>query len=211
MGMYINIGNDGFAAIRKGIYVDKSGLIAYINKTFGTKDKLVCTSRPRRFGKSYTTQMLSAYYDKSCDSDKLFCDLKIAGDGSYKKHLNKYNVIYLDITWFISTVGNIKNTVKYLQEEVIKELKEMFPGIPQDIKLLPVALSYINKSAGNKFVILIDEWDALFREAKDNDLLQKEYIQLLRGLFKSSQTDKIIEAAYMTGIYQLRNMVPSLH
>lgn len=114
MGMYINIGNDGFAAIRKGLYVDKSGLIAYINKTLGTKDKLVCASRSRRFGKSYTTQMLSAYYDKSCDSHKLFYDLKIAGDESYKKHLNKYNVIYLDITWFISTVGNIKNTVKYL-------------------------------------------------------------------------------------------------
>lgn len=89
MGMYINIGNDGFAAIRKGLYVDKSGLIAYINKTLGTRDKLVCASRPRRFGKSYTTQMLSAYYDKRYDSHKLFCDLKIAGDSSYKKHLTE--------------------------------------------------------------------------------------------------------------------------
>lgn len=80
----------------------------------------------------------------------------------------------------------------------------MFPGIPQDIHLLPVALSYISKSDGNKFIILIDEWDALFMEAKDNDLLQKEYIQLLRGLFKSSQTDKIIEAAYMTGILPIK-------
>ena len=53
MGKYLNLGNDGFAAIRKGLYVDKSGLISFMNKTLGTKDKLTCVSRPRRFGKSY--------------------------------------------------------------------------------------------------------------------------------------------------------------
>lgn len=82
MGMYVNIGNAGFRSVRKGLYVDKSGLIAYINKTLGTKDKLTCVSRPRRFGKSFATQMLCAYYDKSCDSRELFCDLEIAGDST---------------------------------------------------------------------------------------------------------------------------------
>uniref|UniRef100_UPI0025A1A5C1 AAA family ATPase n=1 Tax=Sporofaciens musculi TaxID=2681861 RepID=UPI0025A1A5C1 len=68
MGKYLNLGNDGFAAIRKGLYVDKSGLISFMNKTLGTKDKLTCVSRPRRFGKSYAAKMLCAYYDKSNDS-----------------------------------------------------------------------------------------------------------------------------------------------
>ena len=66
MGMYLNIGNAGFSSVRKGFYVDKSGLIAFVNNTLGTKDKLTCVSRPRRFGKSFATQMLCAYYDKSC-------------------------------------------------------------------------------------------------------------------------------------------------
>lgn len=204
MGRYINPGNDGFTAIRKSLYVDKSGLIAFINKNIGTKDNLICASRPRRFGKSYAAQMLCAYYDKNCNSGHLFCDLEIAKDISYKKHLNKYNVIYLDITWFISTAANIKDTVSYLQKEVVQELKEIFPETPQDASSLPVALSHINKSTGNKFIILIDEWDALFREATEDEKLQKEYIQLLRGLFKSSQTDKIIEASYMTGILPIK-------
>ncbi len=188
MGRYINLGNDAFAAIRKGIYVDKSELVSIINSTLGSKDKLTCVSRPRRFGKSYAAQMLCAYYDKSCDSGRLFFDLEIAGDESYQEHLNKHNVIYLDITWFISTVKDIKDVVRYLQTEVIQELRENFPDVLQDSDSLPVALSDVNQVKGNKFIILIDEWDALFREVKNDTALHKEYIQLLRGLFKSRQT-----------------------
>lgn len=204
MGRYINLGNDGFAAVRKGLYVDKSGLVGFINGTLGTKDKLTCVSRPRRFGKSYATQMLCAYYDKSCHSEALFCDLEIAKDSSYKENLNSYNVIYLDITWFISIANNVEQIVQRMQEEVIRELKEAFPEVSQETNSLAVALANINENSGEKFIILIDEWDALFREAKEYENLQKEYLQLLRALFKSSQTDKMIEAAYMTGILPIK-------
>ena len=204
MGRYINLGNDGFAAVRRGLYVDKSGLVRFMNETLGTKDKLTCVSRPRRFGKSYATQMLCAYYDKSCTSEELFCDLEIAKEKSYKENLNRFNVIYLDITWFISIVRNVENTVQRMQEEVIRELEEAFPSVSQKTNSLAVALANINESLGEKFIILIDEWDALFREAKEHEKLQKEYLQLLRALFKSSQTDKMIEAAYMTGILPIK-------
>ena len=123
MGRYLNLGNAGFQSVRKGLYVDKSGLIAFMNKTLGTKDKLTCVSRPRRFGKSFATQMLCAYYDKSCNSQKLFLDLEIAGEPDFETHLNRYNVIYIDITWFISTAENIQDSVKYLQKEIIDELR----------------------------------------------------------------------------------------
>lgn len=204
MGRYLNIGNDGFAGIRKGLYVDKSGLITFINRTLGTDDKLTCVSRPRRFGKSYAAKMLCAYYDKSCDSRHLFHDLEIAGDTSCEANMNQYNVLYLDITWFISTAANMKDTVKYLQEDVIQELRTQFPYISQDVRSLPVALSHVNEASGTKFIVLIDEWDALFREARDDEELHKEYIRLLRGLFKSSQTDRMIEGAYMTGILPIK-------
>ncbi len=71
MGNYVNVGNAGFAAALRETYVDKTGLIAFINSTLGTKSKLTCVSRPRRFGKSYAAQMLCTYYDKSCDSSEL--------------------------------------------------------------------------------------------------------------------------------------------
>ena len=204
MGRYLNLGNAGFQSIRKGLYVDKTGLIEFINSTLGTKDKLTCVSRPRRFGKSFATQMLCAYYDKSCDSRMLFQDLKIAKSDTFDIYLNKYNVIYLDITWFISTAEKLDNLVKYMQEEIVCELNEAFPSVTSEKSSLPIALSDICDAEGIKFIVIIDEWDALFREAKDDTDLQKEYLQLLRGLFKSSLTDKMIEAAYITGILPIK-------
>ena len=204
MGNYLNIGNAGFRTMTSGIYVDKTGLIAFINQTLGTSDKLTCVSRPRRFGKSYAAQILCAYYDRSCDSQALFEGYKIAGDASFRKHLNQYDVIYLDITWFISIAAEIGNTVRDLQEKVVDELRAAYPDVRKE-RTLPETLARINESSGRKFIIIIDEWDALFREAKENHGLQEEYIRLLRGLFKSSGlTDRMIAGAYMTGILPIK-------
>ena len=203
MGMYLNVGNDGFRSVRKGLYVDKTGLISFVNAALGTKEKLICVSRPRRFGKSYAAQMLCAYYDKNCDSDSLFRDLKIAQDPSYQEHRNRYDVIYLDVTWFISTAPRLEEVVGYLQEQVVRELAEAFPMVEESASL-PMMLSRTAEATGHRFIILIDEWDALFREEKNETESQREYVQLLRGLFKSSQTDRMIEGAYMTGILPIK-------
>lgn len=204
MGNYVNTGNEGFAAAVRENYVDKTELISFINGTLGTKRKLTCVSRPRRFGKSYAAQMLCAYYDKSCDSSELFADLKIARSSSYKEHLNRHDVIYLDITWFISIADDIRNVVTDLQTKVMEELRAIYPDVRKE-HTLPETLARINEETDNRFIIIIDEWDALFREARNAHVLQEQYIQLLRGLFKSSgQTDKMIEAAYMTGILPIK-------
>lgn len=203
MGKYLNVGNDGFTAVRKSQYIDKTGMISYINSTLGTTDKLTCVSRPRRFGKSYAAKMLCAYYDKSCNSSELFQDLEISKDMTFEKHLNKYDVIYLDITLFIVAASDIKNVVSDIKSKVIQEVRELYPNVKKEETLFDTLFS-VAEATGNKFIIIIDEWDALFREAKSNTELQKEYIQLLRGLFKSSLTDRMIEAAYMTGILPIK-------
>lgn len=204
MGNYLNIGNAGFSAIRKGIYIDKTKMIGFMNRTLGTKNKLTCVSRPRRFGKSFAAQMLCAYYDRSCDSYDLFKDLAISKDLSFKDHLNRYDVIYLDITWFISSTDDIKNIIHLLEEKVINELREAYPNAKYETTLSET-MAAINQITGNKFIIIIDEWDALFREVKNDTIVQDEYIRFLRGLFKNSAfTDKIIEAAYMTGILPIK-------
>ncbi|MCD8119127.1 MAG: ATP-binding protein [Lachnospiraceae bacterium] len=206
MGMYLNPGNMGFQAIRNGVYVDKTGLIDYLNRTVNTPLKLTSVSRPRRFGKSFAAKMLCAYYDKSCDSRALFEGLEISGMESFETGLNKYDVIYLDITWFVSTTVDINEIVGDIQNSIISELREkFFDFIPDGEKSLPRVLSEIAGKAGIQFIIIIDEWDALFREAKNNEKIQKEYVQLLRGLFKGGMTtDKTIAAAYMTGILPIK-------
>ena len=204
MGKYLNPGNEGFRTIRKSLYVDKSGMISFINGVIGTVDKLICVSKPRRFGKSFAVKMLCAYYDRSCDSRELFQDLEIAKDSSFNRCLNQYYVICFDVTWFISIVDDIKNVVNYIQKDIISELAQEFNFNKEEYTSLPIALSDVSAVTGNKFIIIIDEWDALFREAKDDSDLQKEYLQLLRGLFKSGETDKMIKAAYMTGILPIK-------
>ncbi len=122
MGNYLNVGNAGFDAVRKGIYVHKTEMISFMNRILGSKDKLVCVSRPRRFGKSFAAQMLCAYYDKSCDSRNLFEGMKICEDSSFETYLNQYNVIYLDITLFISRTSHIRDIVKNINDAVMGEI-----------------------------------------------------------------------------------------
>ena len=203
MGKYLNVGNAGFAAIRKGSYVDKTGMISFINSTLGTTDKMTCVSRPRRFGKSFATKMLCAYYDKSCDSRALFEGLEISGDPSFETYLNKYPVIYLDISLFISRAQDIKNIIRNINDEVMKEVCQFYKKVERGEDLLET-LVHITEATGEKFIMIIDEWDALFREAKDDIQLQKEYIVFLRSLFKSSWTDLVFDAAYITGILPIK-------
>lgn len=206
MGLYLNPGKKGFETILNGLYVDKTGLIDYVNGTLDTPLKLTSFSRPRRFGKSFAAKMLCAYYDRSCDSHSLFEGLIISRKDSFEKYLNQYDVIYLDITRFISTGADICKVVTDIQLKVIEELKGAYPDCVDDAEqILADALFHVSHQTGRKFFVIIDEWDALFREAKNNKQLQEEYVEFLRGLFKGgTATDETIVGAYMTGILPIK-------
>lgn len=203
MGNYLNPGNSGFAGIRNDIYVDKSGLIGLINQTIDTPRRMTCVSRPRRFGKSFAAQMLCAYYDKTCDSAGLFDGLEIAGDAQFRDYLNRYDVIYLDMTGVIGETS-IEDIIPYIQRNVTQELKEQYPEL-KAAEGFTATLANATAAAGNKFIMIIDEWDAPIREAKDCPDLQRKYLEFLRALFKNSgMTSKIFAAAYMTGILPIK-------
>ena len=208
MGNYLNPGNSGFEEIIKSEYVDKTGLISLINKTIGTTDKLTCISRPRRFGKSFAAKMLCAYYDCTCDSNSLFKNLEIYSDDSFDQHLNKYNVIYLDITGFISYFNqnrmDLSGIVSYIIESIKKELLDSFPSLESVEELTSCLIKY-SENTGKKFIFIIDEWDAIIREAKDDENAQITYLNLLRSWFKNGNfTPKAVAAAYMTGILPIK-------
>ncbi|MCD8103835.1 MAG: ATP-binding protein [Lachnospiraceae bacterium] len=207
MGKYLNPGNDRFEEIRRDIYVDKSGLITYMNGLIGKPKPLVCFSRPRRFGKTFAADMLCAYYDKSCDSRFLFEDLKVADSDSFLTYLNQYNVLSFDVTGFITKSGECgTNILMKMQNALLEDLRQAFPdclGMEEDS--LADALYKIVTGGNAKFVFVIDEWDALFREFKDDTDLQRDYILFLRSLFKNKDiTTKVIAAAYMTGILPVK-------
>ena len=209
MGKYVNPGNSAFAIVAGDeTYVDKSGLIEFTNSRIGKMRPLICFSRPRRFGKSIAAHMLAAYYSKGCDSREIFSGLKIAESSSFERELNNSTVIYIDIQEIRSITKNdnkASEIVRYIQTEVISELTVLFPDIIKENEtVLPRALADINIKAGERFVVIIDEWDCLFREEKDNEKIQEEYVNFLRGLFKSASADSFIKLAYITGILPIK-------
>ena len=96
MGRFLNPDNTAFqTALNSEIYIDKTELLTYTNKVIGTKQAFICNSRPRRFGKSITADMLTAYYSKGCDSKEMFAPLRISQSDSFDGNLNRYDVCLL--------------------------------------------------------------------------------------------------------------------
>ena len=208
MGTYLNPGNNGFAEILDSGYIDKTGMIDIINTRINTLNKLICVSRPRRFGKSIAAQMLCAYYDHTCKSESLFDDKEISKSDSYKDYLNKYNVIYLDIAGFVSDVtrrdGNIKGITTKIADSIYSELITERPELKDKTGLSECMIAYV-EATKMKFVFIIDEWDAIIREAKSDTNTQTAYLNLLREWFKNGNfTSKAVAAAYMTGILPIK-------
>ena len=204
MSLYLNIGNEGFVSARNGEYVDKSGLIAVINSTFHTEHRFSCVTRCRRFGKSMAAKMLSAYYDNSCDSRHLFKDLEIARHPSFEKYLNKYPVIYLDVSAFITRFKE-NELVSCIQEELTKDVLTAYPDV--DVAANDDSMAVLTRIAVQKkqqFVLIIDEWDAICREYATRTDVMDNYVNWLRRMFKEVNATTVFACVYMTGILPIK-------
>ena len=153
MGIYLNPGNAAFSeAVHSQIYVDKTELISYTNNVLATNQKNICVSRPRRFGKSITANMLAAYYDTAEDTSELFDNLFIQNCPSYQKHKNKYDVIKINMQEFLSATHDIDEMLAILQKRVIKELKLKYPDYV-DNEYLVFVMQDIFMHTNHPFVI----------------------------------------------------------
>ena len=202
MGIYLNPGNRGFwQSVRSEIYVDKTRLIAETNKCINTEQKFICVSRPRRFGKSMALKMLAAYYSRGCDSRELFAGRKMESHPTYEEHLNRYDVIFLNMQQFLIEAAPGKVT-EYLEQEVLEELNEEYENILKGREMgLAAAFRKIYAKTDKQFIILIDEWDCVMRERQESETLQKQYLDFLRNLLKDQP---YVALAYMTGILPVK-------
>lgn len=201
MGSYLNPGSVLFrGSLRSKIYVDKSGLIEKINDLICTEQKYVCVSRPRRFGKSMAANMLAAYYDREENTQNLFDKLLISQTESYKEYLNQYDVIRINMQQFLSITNSTDEMLELLQERILRELERKYPDCIKDGQLI-LSMMDIFSFTGHPFVILIDEWDCLFREYQQNRDAQKKYLDFLRVWLKDQD---YVGLAYMTGILPIK-------
>ena len=204
MGIFINTGNEAFLSARNGEYVDKSGLIAIVNSTLFSERRFSCVTRSRRFGKSLAAKMLCAYYDRSCQSRELFADLEIASDPTFEQHLNKYPVIYLDLTSFVTRFRD-DSVVSVIEEELMADIHANYPDVPVEAKDdLMKLLIRIASATGQRFFFIIDEWDAICREFDPGTKAMDEYVNWLRRMFKDYTANLVFAGVYMTGILPVK-------
>ena len=203
MGSYLNSGNFSFrGSLRSKIYIDKSELITKTNEVLYTEQKYICVSRPRRFGKSMAANMLAAYYDRSENTEELFQNLSISKDRSYKENLNQYDVIKINMQEFLSMSETVEEMLQMLKDYLVSDFKEAFREIQfRDEKNLIQVMKDVFSHTRCPFVILIDEWDCLFREYKQNKEAQKKYLDFLRAWLKDKD---YVALAYMTGILPIK-------
>lgn len=223
MSTILNPSNDNtFADIVRardnGVFVDKTQFIDEVIGRFNTTRKFLAVTRPRRFGKTITAHMLSAFFSKGCDSKEMFKGLKISESKNYQDHLNKYDVIYWDMNSvrdnFMAYIDDsslhiegIDDIVDYMQYVTLHELKkhEQFNEIINSDSLIgKKSLKQAIAVTKNKFVLIMDEWDLIYREYREDTALQKKFIDLLRSLFKSDDGQACFHLAYLTGILPIK-------
>ena len=204
MGVYLNPGDDLFGkSFRSPIYIDKSMIIDYLNKVIDTEMRFVCVSRPRRFGKSMAAHMISAYYDRSTTAQEKFAQLKIARVPSYTEHLGKYDVIKLNVQSFLSRSDNsIDNVLNNIQKRLLQELCLEYENVHffNADDLVEVMLDIYNNTK-RLFIIIVDEWDCIFREYAGRKDWQDKYLDFLRAWWKDQP---YIGLVYMTGILPIK-------
>lgn len=203
MGRYLNQGMESFVrSVNSEIYVDKTGLIKYTNRVMNTLQGYVCVSRPRRFGKSMAANMLTAYYSRGCDSRELFSKFEISESNDFEKYRNKYNTISLNMQEFLSRSDSIETLIDRVKKLVLRDLKKEYPDVDYfDDTDLVESMQDIYETEKCPFIVIIDEWDCIFREFRQDKEAQEKYLDFLRDLLKDKAC---IHLAYMTGILPIK-------
>ena len=225
MGSILNPGNDNsFINLLKArdtrVFVDKTDFLEKTNALFNTDGKLLAVTRPRRFGKTVTAHMLSAYYSKGYAGQNIFDKLEIANRASFAEHLNKHDVIYIDMNTIDGLfdgysnkkqkVEGVNDLVDYFEYSIIKELKssDIFSKCLEKHQIentgLLETLLAITQDLNTKFIFIMDEWDLVYREYCNDEALQKKFIKLLKNLFKADGGQDCFALAYLTGILPIK-------
>lgn len=178
-------------------FVDKSGMIEKISRQINTKNRFICITKPRRFGKTSVLNMLGAYYGKAHDSKELFEGLAVSKSESYMTHLNQYHVMKISFNELSGKGRTYSDYIGRFQKLIENDIRQAYPSLSDtEYDSLPDLLA----ASGDKFIFMIDEWDYIF----SHDLYkesQLDFLEWLRDLLKDRPYAAL---AYMTGVLPIK-------
>ena len=202
MGTYLNSISpyEKFRRISCDTYfVDKTALLEELVPILSGEQPYICITRPRRFGKTVMANMIAAFFGKAVDSSEVFNKLDIAKSDSYLKNLNRHDVIYIDFSEMPRESDSYKKYIQRIEEALIHDLAEAYPDIVTDTNaaVWDILTQIFEKGGRQKFIFVLDEWDAVFHMSFVGEQEKQEYLLFLKSLLKSKA---YVELAYMTGI-----------
>ena len=192
--------NEFELASKDEYFVDKTDFIHHINQLICTKDRFICITRPRRFGKTINAMMLASYYSKTADFKHLFDKLNISKCDSYLEHLNKHNVIYMTLNEMIASSNcSYQDFIGRYCNFLTKDLNNQY-NMNFDLSnrtLMSDIFTRIHGETGEQFIFILDEWDFIFNNNLFSEQERERFLQFLKDLLKDRP---YVELAYMTGV-----------
>lgn len=179
-------------------FVDKTEILKDIFPLVNSTEKYICITRPRRFGKTIMANLIGSFFSMACNSRNIFDSLKISKNASYLKFINQYNVIYIDFSDIDDECKSYSSYIKNIKFLLREDLHTAYPQIKfRDNGSVPEDLKRIYAATHEKFIFILDEWDAIFHMQFIKEKDKEAYLLFLKGLLKGKA---YVAFAYMTGI-----------
>ena len=223
MARTVGIGIQDFEAIRKKncFYIDKT---SFIKEWWESMDTVTLITRPRRFGKTLTIDMVRRFFSvEYAGKGEVFAELFIWNYEGYRQLQGTYPVISLSFsgikadsfeecrTEICKAITKLYDHYWFLLESdcMNSREKESFKRISMDMEdylasdSLQALSWYLSRYYGKKVIILLDEYDTPMQEAYVSGYW-KELTGFLRKLFNYTfKTNPYMERAIMTGITRI--------
>jgi len=179
------IRNDGY------LYIDKTALMYQMVKT----GSYYFLSRPRRFGKSLLISTLEAYFQ---GKKELFTGLAVE---RLEKDWIKYPILHLDLN---IEKYDTPESLDNILEKSLTAWEKLYGAEPSERSFSLRFAGIIERAclqAGQRVVILVDEYDKPMLQAIGNEKLQKQFRDTLKPFYGALKTmDGYIKFAFLTGV-----------
>ena len=220
MARKVSIGYQEFDDMIRGnlFYIDKTG---FIKEWWDRRDKVTLITRPRRFGKTLTMDMVRKFFSiEHPENRELFQKLNIWKDPYYQEIQGKYPVISLSFSdikensypqvrkKICEVIVDLYNYFCFLTEGALlnPREKEYFYQISSEMEDSEASIAlrrlsgYLYKYYGKKVIILLDEYDTPMLEAYEREYWE-ELATFTRSLFNATfKNNPYLERAIMTGV-----------
>ena len=202
MGIYLN-SESAYTLYKsetqKPYFVDKSRMIEELFPLIEEGANHICITRPRRFGKTVTANMISAFFSKAREASDIFDRLKISTSQNYSKYRNQYNVIHISLNDISRQCTTYEEYITRIEQRLVRDLKRAYPQAELDGEesAVDALMEIYTEYSENRFIFVFDEWDFLFHQPFVTEKEKREYLSYLRSLLKDRP---YVILAYMTGI-----------